>query len=71
MPDKNPIKVRALVSFSGIEAGIPFQVAAGDEVTMPAGADWVDAGLCERVPEPEESAVLPPPERAVSRGRKK
>ena len=41
------MKVRALTSFSGL--GIAVQ--KGQEFDLPKGADWVKAGLCEKIKE--------------------
>jgi len=56
------MKVKALNSFSDSVYGTR---AAGDEFELPAGADWLRAGLVEVVVEPEvEAAPVIEPEAA-------
>lgn len=43
------MKVKALIGFVGTVAGTKHRVQAGDELEMPKGADWLDAGLVEQV----------------------
>lgn len=54
--------VKALNSFVGSVNGIKYRVAAGDVLELPAGADWLRAGLVEVVAEPEAPEVVAEPE---------
>lgn len=40
------MRVTALVGFVSTIDGIKYRVQEGDELTLPKGADWVNAGLC-------------------------
>ena len=68
------MQVQALVGFAAVVAGQPVAVRAGEVVELPAGADWLTAGLV--VPlrdEPVETASLdaaPGVEHAVTRKRR-
>lgn len=52
--------VQALVSFVARIDGNAMTVRAGQIITLPAGADWLTAGLVTPVPDDQvETAVLP------------
>lgn len=66
--------VRALVSFVARIDGNTLNIQAGQLVDLPAGADWLAAGLVAPVPGEEvETAVVDAAdvERAVTRKRKR
>ena len=63
------MKVRALTSFGGSRYG---HVPEGHVFDLPAGVDWLQAGLVEPVGETLETASLEAPEKAVKpRARRK
>lgn len=43
------MKVRALKSFVATVDGTKYRLQTGDEIDMPKDADWVNAGLAEKV----------------------
>jgi hypothetical protein len=55
--------VRALVSF----AGKGFTVTKGQILTLPDGADWLNAGLVEEVGDQPESAMEATPKPRTKR----
>ena len=46
------MKVRALVGFVATIDGVKYRAQAGDELLLPDGADWLRAGLVEKVAPP-------------------
>jgi glycosyltransferase involved in cell wall biosynthesis len=63
------IRVRAVRSF--VSRNPSMHVTAGDEFDLPAGVDWLRAGLVVPVRgEPVETATVAAPEKAVKRGAK-
>lgn len=46
------MKARALTSF--VAPGLP-PVTEGDEIEVPDGADWIKAGLCEKIASPKKA----------------
>ena len=46
--------VKAIRGFAARIEGKTYAVAEGDVLEMPAGADWVAAGLVLPLPDPEE-----------------
>lgn len=74
------IRVRALKSFAGVVGYQGYSVHEGDEFDLPAGTDWIRAGLVMDItPHPAriektvsaETATITPPERAVDMKRRK
>lgn len=63
------MQVLARVSFAAVVEGVALVVRAGEVVEMPAGADWLQAGLVTLIPTPVETAVEPQAnvERATTR----
>lgn len=43
------MKVLALISFVATIDGVKYRVKAGDELELPKGADWLQAGFVEKV----------------------
>jgi hypothetical protein len=39
------MKVKAVKSFAGMAGNTKYRVSAGDEFDLPAGTDWLKAGL--------------------------
>lgn len=67
------MKVKVLVSFSAMVNGKPVSYAAGDQVDMPKGADWLAAGFVEKigpVKRARSAATRKPAETATSVSRK-
>lgn len=54
------MRVRAVISFVSVYGGRTWRLTPGDEVEMPAGADWLRSGLVQVV-EDGEKAVLAEP----------
>lgn len=68
MKDRDPMLVRALIGFSSIIDGHKLVAQKGQILLMPAGADWVTAGLATPVrTKPLETATKSPAEKAVTR----
>jgi len=67
------MRVRALIAFAGVVRGEMIRVGAGEVIDLPAGVDWLKAGLVEELSESEETAELamPDAEQAVVRRRRK
>lgn len=55
------MRVKAVTSFVATIGGVKYRVQAGDELEMPKGADWLQAGF---VAAAEESAPAPTPKRS-------
>lgn len=60
------MRVLALVSFVARVNGDTLSVQAGALVELPAGADWLAAGLATPAPETELATAEPDAERAVA-----
>ncbi len=73
------MKAKALKGFTGWIGGNSISVSEGQIVDVPAGTDWVKAGLVEPLPgeveerptkkAPETAAVQPPEDAAVPAGQ--
>lgn len=71
MQDRDPMLVTALIGFSSMIGGKKIVVQKGQVLLMPAGADWVTAGLAAPVRTiAVETATKEPKEKAVTRGSK-
>jgi hypothetical protein len=44
------MKVKALCGFVGTHDGVKYRAQPGDTLDMPRGADWIKAGLVEKLP---------------------
>lgn len=44
--------VKAVTSFVATIGGVKYRVQAGDELEMPKGADWLQAGFVEAAEKP-------------------
>ena len=50
------MRVKAVIGFVATIDGVKYRVQAGDELEMPKGADWLQAGFVEAVdPSPQPS----------------
>jgi hypothetical protein len=58
------LRVKALKSFGARVGGENYHVSLGQELDLPAGADWLKAGLVAPVGVSTETAALQPPETA-------
>ncbi len=65
------VKVRALLSFVAVVDGRKFRAIEGDEFDLPAGVDWLAAGLVAPVGQEPEAAAVEQPEKAVKRPARK
>ena len=65
------MKVVALKGFSGMLEGRPFSVSEGEELELPEGVDWLNAGLVVAVKEEFETAAKATPEKAVKPAARK
>lgn len=65
------MQVKAVTGFVARLDGQVYRVAPGDVLTLPAGADWLIAGLVESIKDgAPENASLKAPERAVKKTSK-
>lgn len=46
------MRVKAVTSFVATIGGVKYRVQAGDELEMPKGADWLQAGFVEAADQP-------------------
>lgn len=61
------MRVKALKGFVATIDGTKYRVQEGDELTLPEGADWLQAGLVAAVKAEAETATVKAPETAVKK----
>lgn len=74
MKTDKPTRVKALKSFAARINDTIYHINRGQLLEMPAGADWIQAGMVTPIPDAEiiHLAVRKPPEQALSqRGKKR
>lgn len=65
------MQVVALNSFVGRVGGVKYSVQRGQVLELPAGADWLTAGLVAAVEAPAAEPETPAPEKPARKRSKK